>query len=104
MTSRVSIRSPGRAGGISTPLASSSTRSRWRSSTAPTPQTREAIVEYLLPEKKADAKKEADMKGGMTEAAKAPPTPNFAFDPKALDVKIRGALRLLLCSPEFQLA
>jgi uncharacterized protein (DUF1800 family) len=70
----------------------------------PTPQTREAIVEYLLPEKKADAKKEADMKGGMTEAAKAPPTPNFAFDPKALDVKIRGALRLLLCSPEFQLA
>jgi hypothetical protein len=82
----------------------------------PTAATREAIVEYLLPEKKPDAKKETDvkkketdMKGGM-EAAKAPPQatapsqPAFAFDPKALDAKIRGAVRLLLCSPEFQLA
>ena len=43
------------------------------------------------------------MKGGK-EPPKPPAPAPFAFDPKALDVKIRGAVRLLLCSPEFQLA
>lgn len=68
-----------------------------------TAATRAAVVEYLRPARKPEARKDEAMTAGM-EKATAPAAAPFAFDPKALDTKIRGAVRLLLASPEFQLA
>jgi uncharacterized protein (DUF1800 family) len=76
---------------------------------APSAETRAAVVEYLRPEKPAGKdgapmadKPMTDKPMGMTSDAR--PLAGVALDPKNADVKLRGALRLLLSSPEFQLA
>lgn len=69
----------------------------------PTPATLASLVEYLGPEKPGG--KKADDKPMMEAAAqKAPETAHFKFDAKAMDARLRGAARLLLASPEFQLS
>lgn len=70
----------------------------------PTAETRDAIIEYLTPEK--GEKKGNDMmeKSMSGEAAARQPLAKFQFDAKAMDTKLRGAARLLLASPEFQLS
>jgi hypothetical protein len=86
---------------------------------APSAETRAAIAEYLRPDPPpGDAKKKDEgkdkkpdaaavmqdgmqsMQGAMADA----PSPLSAYDARALDTKIRGAVRLLLASPEFQLS
>ncbi len=62
--------------------------------------TRAALVEYLTPE----APRATDAKGKDGKPLPPPKAPPFVFDPAKLDAALRAAVRLLLASPEFQLA
>lgn len=71
----------------------------------PSPATRAALVEYISPAK-TEKKAGAPMAGAMdaTKAQEAVAAAKFKLDGATLDTKVRGALRLLLSSPEFQLS
>lgn len=71
--------------------------------TKPSTATRAAIVGYLTPDP-PESKSGSKEAGAMAMEAAAPMGGKSPLDPRTADVKLRGALRLLLSSPEFQLA
>jgi uncharacterized protein (DUF1800 family) len=71
----------------------------------PSGETRDALLQYLRPERAPgkEAYKSTMAPAGATEASTRA-AGGFRYEPRAFDTKARGAARLLIASPEFQLA
>ncbi|MFN0205275.1 MAG: DUF1800 domain-containing protein [Planctomycetota bacterium] len=71
----------------------------------PSAETRAALLQYLRPERDAKAGQGMMSMGqDKVNEASLKSAGGFRYEPRAFEIKARGAARLLLSSPEFQLA